>query len=58
MILRNKRPAEVDGKYDTGFIALDALLNDPRFKGDYRPVYREKRGIIFKRNGSDERVAG
>jgi hypothetical protein len=52
VILRNKRPAKVDGKYDTGFIALDALLNDPRFAIDYRPVYYEKRGIIFERASS------
>ncbi|TDO17830.1 hypothetical protein EV580_1008 [Mycobacterium sp. BK086] len=49
VILRNKRPADVDGKYDTGFVALDALLNDPRFRSDYTPVYYEKRGIIFQR---------
>ncbi|WP_179475047.1 glycosyltransferase family 39 protein [Mycolicibacterium vinylchloridicum] len=58
VILRNKRPAEVDGKYDTGFVALDALLNDPRFKSDYLPVYHEKRGIIFKRTAAAERLAG
>jgi hypothetical protein len=56
VILRSKRPTQVDGKYDTGFIALDALLNDPRFAIDYRPVYYEKRGIIFKRTGM--RTAG
>jgi len=49
VILRNKRPVPIDGKYDTGFVALDALLNDARFKKTYTPVYTERRGMIFAR---------
>lgn len=49
VMLRNKRAPEVGGTYDTGFVAMDALLNDPRFSATYRPVYYEKRGIIFQR---------
>jgi hypothetical protein len=49
VMLRNKRAPEVGGKYDTGFVAMDALLNDPRFLATYTPVYYEKRGIIFQR---------
>jgi hypothetical protein len=49
VMLRNKRVPEDGGKYDTGFVAMDALLNDPRFLATYTPVYYEKRGIIFQR---------
>ncbi|WP_319431922.1 hypothetical protein [Mycobacterium sp. RTGN5] len=49
VMLRSKRAPEAGGKYDTGFVALDALLNDPRFSATYTPVYYEKRGIIFQR---------
>lgn len=49
VMLRNKRAPQDGGKYDTGFVALDALLNDPRFRATYTRVYQQGRGIIFTR---------
>ncbi|GAY15111.1 hypothetical protein [Mycobacterium sp. shizuoka-1] len=55
---RGKHPPEAGGVYDTGFVAMDALLNDPRFATQYVPVYHEARGVIFARVGAEDRPAG
>ncbi|MDA2889667.1 hypothetical protein PDG61_01955 [Mycolicibacterium sp. BiH015] len=51
---RDKSTQRVDGKYSTGFMVVDAFLNDPRFDSRYVPIYQEKLGVIFGRsNGAD-----
>lgn len=46
---RDKSTRRDSDGYSTGFMVVDAFLNDPRFSSRYAPVYQEKLGVIFGR---------